>query len=298
MGALLCVIAAAVQAGTFVPEDSSMSFRLSGMSESLIAARPGTQGQVGLVDNGMGGHDLVLGATVWSTVNYGRGTSLYTGLPVIGDIRITMKNPAATFQSGYSYTNYAGDGGVKGPHLGAVAPLSGSLVVWALARPALVVDIGLLGGVPGTAVYPTLLGISMSVTGGPWATGPLTIAGITTNVISVNGVTGVGITLQAPTGVPRITLSTRGGFVSTNNGLPVEAHTVTISGLNNLVSASQSGTVTLAAPMRINTTPSVAGRIATAGKLTFSFVPEPGTMLLLISGTVALLVIGRRQIRN
>ena len=75
-------------------------------------------------------------------------------------------------------------------------------------------------------------------------------------------------------------------------------HTVTISGLNDLISASQSGTVTLAAPMRLNTTPAVAGRIATAGKITFRFVPEPGTMLLLLSGSVALLVVGRRRLRK
>lgn len=80
--------------------------------------------------------------------------------------------------------------------------------------------------------------------------------------------------------------------------LPADVHTVTISGLNDLISASQSGTVTLAAPMRLNTTPAVAGRIATAGKITFRFVPEPGTMLLLLSGSVALLVIGRRRLRK
>ena len=92
--------------------------------------------------------------------------------------------------------------------------------------------------------------------------------------------------------------STGGGFVSTNGGLPLEAHTVTISGSNNLASASQSGMVTLVAPLRVDTGPAVSGGIPLTGKMTLSFVPEPGTMLLLVSGAVGLVLLGHRRMRT
>lgn len=298
IAALLCAVTSVVQAGTFVPADSLINFQLSGLAASEVYALPGTEGQVSLVDNGMGGHDLVIGSTVWSTINFGSGSSLYTGVPVISNIKITMKNGAASFQTGFSYTNFVGDGTVKGPVMGGVSPLQGSLVVWAFQNPALAVDMGLLGGSPGVIDFPDLAGIPMTVTGGPWVTGPLTMTGVTTNIISVNGVTGVGITVQPPSGAVIRTLSTNGGFVSTGGGLPLEAQTITLSGSNNLLSASQSGTVTLVAPIRVNTTPSVSGRIPLGARMSLSFVPEPGTMLLLVAGAVGLVVVGRRRMRR
>jgi hypothetical protein len=298
IAALLCAVTGTAQAGTFVPAESEMNIQLNALAPSIIQALPGTEGQVSLTDNGVGGHDLTMGATVWSTINFGRGTSLFTGVPVMTNIKVTVKNAAATYTSDFTYTNYAGDGGVKGPYLGAVAPINGQLVVWALGVPAIFVDLALFGGPAGATVHPTLLGIPMSVTGGPWATGALTITGITTNVISLNGVIGAGINLQPDIGESARDLSTGGGFVSTNDGLPLELHTVTIPGSNNLISSSQAGTVTLVAPMRINTSPAVAGRLPMAVRMTLEFVPEPGTMLLLVAGAVGLVVVGRRQLRK
>jgi len=296
--ALLCTVLGTAQAGTFNPATSFINFGFSGLQPSITYAPPGTWDQVVLVDNGVGGHDIAMGPSVWSTVNFGQGTSLFTGVPIISTIRVTIQNPSVTLQSGYSYTNYVGGGGVNGPYLGGVAPLNGTLMVWALGAPVLGVSMGMIGGPPGTQVFPSLLGLSMSVTGGPWATGSLTMTGITTNVITVNGVTGVGVTLQATPLMNARDLSTGGGFVSTGGGLPLEVHTITFPGSNELLSASQSGTVTLTAPMRINTTPAVAGRLPAGALWTISFVPEPGTMLLLTAGAVALVVVGRRRIRK
>jgi hypothetical protein len=51
------------------------------------------------------------------------------------------------------------------------------------------------------------------------------------------------------------------------------------------------------APLRIDTA-AISGRIPGSGTLHFEFVPEPGTMLLLVSGAVGLAVIGRRRMRK
>ena len=93
-------------------------------------------------------------------------------------------------------------------------------------------------------------------------------------------------------------LSTGGGFVSTNAGLPLEYHTVTLSGVNELLSASQSGLVTLVSPMRVNSGPSISGRSPGAAWMDLQFVPEPGTMLLLLSGAVGLAIMGGRRMRQ
>ncbi len=67
------------------------------------------------------------------------------------------------------------------------------------------------------------------------------------------------------------------------------------AGTNNLASgaSTQGGTVTVIAPLRIDTA-AIAGRIRGSATTHMEFVPEPGTVLLLVSGAVGLAVIGRR----
>ena len=91
--------------------------------------------------------------------------------------------------------------------------------------------------------------------------------------------------------------STNGGYVSISGGNPFENGTVTISGTNNLLSGSKAGTVTVVTPMRVQTS-GIAGTIPGRIEAHFEFVPEPGTMLLLVSGAVGLAVIGRRRMRK
>ena len=104
--------------------------------------------------------------------------------------------------------------------------------------------------------------------------------------------------MRLPTGVPRHTLSTGGGYVSITGGLPLEYHTVTVSGTNNLQSASQDGQVTIVAPMRVDSTSAISGRYPSVVWTTYRFVPEPGALLLLVSGAIGLLVAGHRRLRK
>ena len=118
-------------------------------------------------------------------------------------------------------------------------------------------------------------------------------------VITVWNVQGVAFTLQPTTGETVMTPSTNGGYASISGGLAIENFTVTISGTNNLASGGSSlaGAVTVIAPLRIFTG-AIAGNIPGAGIMHIEFVPEPGTVLLLVSGAVGLAVIGRRRMRK
>ena len=110
---------------------------------------------------------------------------------------------------------------------------------------------------------------------------------------------GVAFTLNRDVagGETQMTLSTAGGFVSISGGLPLENHTVTVSGSNALVSGGQAGKVTLVSPLWIHLT-SLQGNAPGVVELHFEFVPEPGTLLLLVSGAVGLAVIGRSRMRR
>jgi hypothetical protein len=64
-----------------------------------------------------------------------------------------------------------------------------------------------------------------------------------------------------------------------------------------LASASQAGTIKMVSPFRLSTG-SLAGNIAGAVIKSFTFVPEPGTVLLLITGAAGLAIVGRNRMRK
>jgi hypothetical protein len=294
---LALVLGATAQASTFVPENSPLVTALGDISRIGPWGSPGTEGMVSLSADGSGGHILQIEASVWSTVNMTGGTSMYTGVPLISSIYVTVKNQAGTLASGYSHTNFVGDNNLIGPYFGGQMRLSGQMVLTVFKGVIeLVLDLTHAGGPPGGTTVQTAIGVPMTITFGPWVTGAITMTNVTTNIISVDGVSGVGVTLHPTSQATKHTLSTGGGYVSASGGLPMEAHTVTFYGTNQLMSASQDGNLTLVTPMRATTT--ISGNQPSAGWLTLSFVPEPGTLLLLVSGAVGLVVIGRSRMRG
>ena len=96
-----------VQAATFDPGQSNFAITLGGINNPPTSVvEIGGGGSVSLVNNGLGGHDIVIDASVWATVNYLYGSALYTGVPIIDDIGITVGNDAFTATSGFTALNY------------------------------------------------------------------------------------------------------------------------------------------------------------------------------------------------
>jgi hypothetical protein len=243
--------------------------------------------------------------SVWETVNFGPGTSLFTGVPLISNLKLTAANNFGNVADGFTTASNPmsnGAQGLIGPTFGGHIRFSGQTVVHALGEK---INIGLnhAGGLMGETTNATLLTLfDIIVTNGPFVTQSLVITKVTSNLISVPGrpagmKTGVGFTLQPGTNEFVRTFNTTGGFQSLSGGSAAENHTVTISGTNNLASGSKAGTVTVVAPLRIDVD-IIAGIIPGRLELVMAFVPEPGSMLLLISGAVGLAVIGRRRMRK
>jgi PEP-CTERM motif len=305
--AMSCLLVGGVaQAGQLDQPNTTLGLIIGGLPSVTVSALPGTESLVAL-QNGSGGnptvgHNIVASATVWSTVNFGPGTALFTGVPLISNLKFTVANKGGFLQDGFTVpSDQIGGGGQLGPGMGGILRLQGVSIISALAGGIqLPVSLNHVGGVMGETTMVTLLAQNITVTNGPFISAPIKITGVTSNIITIparGNIQGVAFTLQPTPGETVMTPSTNGGYVSIDHGVAKENHTVTISGTNNLLSASKAGSVTVIAPLRIDTS-NIAGTVPGSAKMVFNFVPEPGTMLLLVSGAVGLAVIGRRRMRK
>ena len=292
-----CVWCGAGQAATLDPEESTLSLRIGPLPQATIVAKPGAEELVTLSDDDGGGHQLVLQSSVWTAVSLGLCTSLFTGTPLITNLLVTLENDAGSFTSGHTHVGYIGGSQVVGPFLGGDAPLSGTICIECCRGVKLwCINPEIFG--QRYTIWVPISGVTLRSRGSPWVTGPASIISISTNLITVNGLTGVAVTLAPASGVPVRTLSSGGGFVSTGGGPPAVAHTVTVSGSNQLLSANGSGRVTLVSPVRIDLpsgAPILTGRMPGQGRMTLRFAPEPGTLVLLVTGAAGLTRMGRRR---
>jgi len=330
--AIGAVVASASSASVLIPGGSSFKVNIAALPTITI---PGTYAGSATLTNGVGGgHDISTTAGLFQGSGITAGTTLLTGVALIDNMTLTATNQAASYTSnfasgvlsnnpwggGLSATNPnfsagsdtlcatgclgAGGTATAGNFSGAIA-----LQIAGLTIPFPLTTLG-LGGVETVAIAP---GVSLKATGGPWITGKVQITGITTNVISVpgrgpggpgpaGGATGVGVTLNLTTmeGQTAMALTTGGLYASTASTMAVISvrNTVNVGGTQNLASSATGGVVTLISPVRVDA--SAIGQPVIPGvfRQTFKFVPEPGTVLLLVSGAAGLVALGRRRMKN
>jgi hypothetical protein len=214
--------------------------------------------------------------------------------------------------------------------IGGIAEIGGQSVLQVGLPIGFAIPLGKAAG--GNATTTANLGIlgTLMATGAPFVTGKVVVTGVNTNLISTftpavtvftpanraanpNGPGGIGygfaFTLDGPTENNAKTRTTKGGTVfnqaSSGVGNPIQTSVVAVEGTNALVatgtgtSGDPSGTITLVAPSRIDIQALIKDTIIPGlSSMKLTFVPEPGTMLLLASGAAGLVLIGRRRMRK
>jgi hypothetical protein len=307
---MLCMTASSATAGFLTPLDSELKVNLGALPPITVNGSYQYGGWATLSNNGTA-HDLNDTPSIWNDANVAVGTSLLTGVALISKLTLTAANGSGAFTASYSALNPWGgnltppatpNSGVLCPTgcLGGLESMNGQFILGILGSP-LPFPLSVVG-VGGTAQLP-IGQAAIVATGGPFITGKAIITNITTNVISLpdrpGTVTGVGVTLE-PNGTELVKTFTTGlGFVTTNPANPLlKVKTVTLGGNNALGSASNGGSVTLISPLRIQTGPLGVGNIPGKFSKKFTFVPEPGTVLLLVSGAAGLVFIGRKRMKG
>ncbi len=298
-GLFLLGVAGSSQAGTFDPEISTAEIQLGGLPILTVVGEPAgvaTLGATGTTVN-----TLVYGASIWVTTNYNAGTAVYTGVPTIDNLFFTFQNQAGSMASGFIRPNAVGPG-VVGSFGGAgltngVSVISVTGGFW-LANNLVgghdLVTSTSMGAFTGMAGNLLVGDITQSAM--PFFTGSLKMTDINTGIVTITtgpraGMTGVAYTL-------RRSINELGGQKTTMSGaLTNELETVNVTMWGSVVQDGGTGTVQLIAPTRVNTT-LTSGNTPAAGRNTFRFVPEPGSLLLIGSGVIGLLLIGRRRMKN
>lgn len=237
------------------------------------------------------GHGVDEAAGVFATTGYAVNSAAFTGLPQLTGLKLTLQAGSGDFDEGASYANPLGTGVVSG--FGGTEANTGQSIIRAGGFDFLLDLSGVLGS-GGSASLANVLQNAIVVTGAPFNTADVNITGLSSNIVHVPslGVTGVAFTLNLTT----VQLLT--AYELTSGGSPLTNNTVTIThGFNNLASASQAGTVKMVSPFRISTQ-GLAGNVAGSLTKAFTFVPEPGTALLLLTGAAGLAAVGRMRTRK
>jgi hypothetical protein len=310
--AMLCMLATSATAGVFLPLDSTLKVNIGALPPIVLSGSYQHGGWATVSVNGSA-IDMTDTSSIWNDTNVSVGTSLLTGVALITGLTLTAANGTGDFNAGFTATNPWG-GNLSGASataysntlcpggcLGGLESMTGQFIVGILGSP-LPFSLSVIG-VGGVASLPVGQA-AIVATGGPFITGKARLTNITTNVISIPtrgtaGVTGVGVTVE-PNGTENVkTFTTQHGFVTSNpTGVLETEATVTLAGGTTGSPASGTGSVTLISPLRVQTGPLGVGNLPGQFVKTFVFVPEPGTVLLLVSGAAGLIFIGRKRMKG
>lgn len=239
------------------------------------------------------GHAIDESASVFQTSAYTVNSAAFTGLPNLTALKLSLHAGVGDFDENAGYLNPM-DGNALVSGFGGRELNTGTATLRAGGFDY-VIDLSVIGDFSGTTSVASVLSNTLRLTGVPFNTGDARITGLSSNVVrvpSLGNVTGVAFTLNLTTvQIVTATTVTATGMIVTNN-------TVTITGgTNNLASASQAGSIKMVSPFRIKTG-TLAGNVAGSLTKTLTFVPEPGTVLLLVTGAVGLAIVGRKRMRK
>lgn len=241
---LLLALAGPVGAATL--SGSEMSVAIGALppiaipqSTDPLSVSVASDGSFSLAASSFGPESIVLPQALFTGVN------LVSGLTIAG--LANASQPVAV-------------GGGPGGALGGVGPLAGAAFVNVIQLFNLTIPLSPVGGSTGASVMVATGGISITVIGRPWGTGPQSITGLAT----------------------------------TTPGTAV-VNTITISGNDFRVTPSQ-GAVTLVSAFQVLT--NVAGNLPGIATQSLRFVPEPTSALLFGIGGAVLGLAGIVRLRR
>ncbi|MCH7599832.1 MAG: PEP-CTERM sorting domain-containing protein [Myxococcales bacterium] len=246
------------------------------------------------ISGGAGAHTIAESASVFQTDTYMvPSATLINSFPALSGLKISLHAGIGNFGEGATYVNPVGPGTtISG--FGGLEANTGFLILIAGGHQFLL-SLGNIGSGGMTTLAAVLQNV-LVITGAPFNTGVAVITGLSSNILrvpSLGSITGVAFTLNLTT-VQLLTAIE----LTTGEGAKLENSMVTLSsGFNGLGSEDSSGQIKMVSPFRLKTE-GLAGNIAGSFTKTFTFVPEPGTVLLLISGAAGLAIVGRKRMRK
>jgi hypothetical protein len=289
VGMVLTISTISSAAATLDQTNSFLDVKLGSVPQIHLSA----QSTNVVLSGGVGAHAIVEAASVFQTNAFTIQSAAFTGLPNLTALKLSLVAGAGNFGEAATYVNALDAGSPTVTGFGGVEVNTGTATLTAGGF-QFAIDLGVLGS-GGQNIVANVLQNSLVLTGAPFNTGNANITGLSSNIVAVPAflnTTGVAFTLNLTT-VQLIT-----AYEITAAGVPVTNNTVAINhGTNALASSNSAGSIKMVSPFRIKTG-SLAGNIAGSMTKTFTFVPEPGTVLLLVTGAAGLAIVGRKRMRK